>query len=103
MIYELRHYLILPGRAEAILNRFKNHTLKIFNRLGFKVNNFWVEANGNLWYVMEWESEEQMKSAWASFQRDSTWQAVKAESEADGPIVEKENVTILTRPEFVGS
>jgi hypothetical protein len=39
----------------------------------------------------------------ATFQRDLTWQAVKAESEADGPIVEKENVTILTRPEFVGS
>jgi NIPSNAP len=101
MIYELRHYLILPGRGEAILNRFKNHTFKIFDRLGFKVHDFWVEANGSghLWYVLGWESVEQMEREWAKFRSDPEWQSVKAESEKDGPIVEKINVTILHRVE----
>jgi hypothetical protein len=101
MIYELRHYLIFPGRGEAILNRFKNHTFTIFDRLGFKVHDFWVEANGSghLWYVMAWESVEQMEREWTKFRADAEWQSVKTESEKDGPIVEKINVTILQRVE----
>jgi hypothetical protein len=101
MIYELRHYVILPGRGEAILNRFKKHTFKIFDRLGFKVHDFWVEANGSghLWYVLVWESVEQMEREWNKFRSDAEWESVKAESEKDGPIVEKINVTILQRVE----
>jgi NIPSNAP len=101
MIYELRHYLIYPGRGEAILKRFNNHTFKIFDRLGFKIYDFWVEASGsgNLWYIVEWESTQQLESTWAKFRSDPEWETVKAESEADGPIVEKINVTILTRLE----
>ena len=62
MIYELRHYVVVPGKGEAVLNRFKNHTFKIFERRGFKVHDFWLEANGSghLWYVLEWQSAEQM-------------------------------------------
>ena len=101
MIYELRHYLILPGRGEAILKRFKNHTFKIFDRRGFKVHDFWIEANGSghLWYVLAWESVEQMERAWPKFRSDAEWESVKAASEKDGPIVEKINVTILQRVE----
>jgi NIPSNAP len=97
MIFELRHYVIVPGKGEAILNRFKNHTFKIFDRLGFKVRDFWVEANGSghLWYVLEWQSVEQMESAWSKFRDDGEWLSVKAESEKDGQIVEKINVILL--------
>src|ERR1700740_115589 len=99
MIYELRHYVVVPGKGEAILNRFKNHTFKIFDRRGFKIHDFWVEANGSghLWYVLEWQSAEQMESEWIKFKSDEEWQSVKAESEKDGPIVEKINVIVLKR------
>jgi hypothetical protein len=99
MIYELRHYIILPGKGEAILSRFKNHTFKIFDRLGIKIHDFWVEANGSghLWYVVEWQSAEQMESGWAKFRSDKEWQSGKAESEKDGQIVEKINVAVLQR------
>jgi heme-degrading monooxygenase HmoA len=99
MIYELRHYVVVPGKGEAILKRFKNHTFKIFDRLGFKVHDFWVEANGSghLRYVLEWQSAKQMESEWIKFKSDEEWQSVKAESEKDGPIVEKINVIVLKR------
>jgi hypothetical protein len=99
MIYELRHYIVIPGKGEALLSRFKNHTFKIFDRRGFKVHDFWVEANdsGNLWYVLEWQSSEQMKSEWAKFENDTGWQSVKAETEKDGPIVERIDVVVLKR------
>jgi NIPSNAP len=97
MIYELRHYFVVPGKGEAVLDRFKNHTFKIFDRLGFKVHDFWVEANGsgNLWYVLEWPSAEQVESGWATFRSDEKWQSVKADSEKEGPIVQKIDVTLL--------
>ena len=99
MIYELRHYFPVPGKEEAILNRFQSHTFKIFDRRGFKVHDFWVEANdsGHLWYVLEWQSVEQMESEWVKFRSDEEWKSVKAESEKDGLIVEKINVTVLKR------
>jgi len=99
MIYELRHYIPVAGKEDAILNRFQNHTFKIFDRLGFKVHDFWVEANGSghLWYVLEWRSAEQMDSEWIKFRSDDGWQTVRAESEKEGPIVEKINVTVLKR------
>ena len=81
MIYELRHYIVVPGQGQAILNRFKNHTFKIFDRRGFKVQDFWVEANssGHLWYVLEWQSAEQMEAEWTKFLGDEEWQSVKAD------------------------
>ena len=53
MIYELRHYIPVPGKEAAILNRFKNHTFGIFKKNGFKTLNFWIDAKGSgqLWYV----------------------------------------------------
>jgi hypothetical protein len=45
--------------------------------------------------VLEWQSAEQMESAWIKFQSDEEWQSVKAESEKEGRIVEKINVTVL--------
>ena len=99
MIYELRHYFPVPGKEEAILNRFQSHTFKIFDRRGFKVHDFWVEANGSgdLWYVLEWQSDAQMESEWIKFRSDEEWQSVKAESEKDGPLVEKIKAIILKR------
>jgi len=48
MIYELRHYIPVPGKEAAILNRFKNHTFDIFRKRGFKIVNFWIDANPHI-------------------------------------------------------
>ncbi len=47
--------------------------------------------------MLEWQSAEQMESEWIKFKSDKEWQSVKAESEKDGPIVEKINVIVLKR------
>ena len=36
MIYEYRVYRCLPGRLPALLKRFENHTIKIWERHGIK-------------------------------------------------------------------
>jgi NIPSNAP protein len=101
MLYELRHYIPVTGKEKAILDRFNDHTLGIFKRLGIKVSDFWLEANesGHLWYVVDWDSKSQMDSTWDIFRADPAWIKARDESEATGPIVEKIEVILLNRLE----
>ena len=41
MIYELRVYTTIPGRMPALLARFQDHTLKIWEKHGIKQIGFW--------------------------------------------------------------
>lgn len=90
MIYELRHYVPTPGRESDILNRFRNYTFDIFNELGFQVLDFWIEPEvpAHLWYVLEWESADEMESKWTVFRSDPRWLEAKSKTEANGPIVQ---------------
>ena len=89
MIYELRIYQIHPGRMEDACNRFRDYTLKIFQKHGIKVVNLWINAEGKdiIYYVCEFENLGAKTAAWDSFRSDPDWIKVKAESEANGPIV----------------
>jgi len=40
MIYELRIYRCVPGRLPALLSRFQNHTLRIWEKHGIKQAGF---------------------------------------------------------------
>jgi hypothetical protein len=105
MIYELRHYIPVPGKEVAMLNRFKNHTFEIFSKRDFKVMNFWIDANGSgqIWYVLEWPSASAMESSWDSFRSDQQWIDAKEASEKDGPIVQKIESMHLIRLEDVAT
>ena len=88
MFYELRHYVPAPGKSEALSERFASATLPLFAKLGIKVTDFWESADGSgeLWYVVEWSSEDAMKSAWEAFRANQEWIAIKTRTEADGPL-----------------
>lgn len=92
MIYELRTYWAAPGKAEALLNRFRTLTMNIFVRYNMEVIGFWTpspatEETGDLVYVMGFADEEAMRAAWAAFRQDPDWIAGKAASEKDGDLV----------------
>ena len=42
MIYELRIYSCIPNRLPALLKRFEDHTLKIWEKHGIKQIGFWT-------------------------------------------------------------
>ncbi len=90
MLYELRIYEILPGRTDAIMRRFAHHTMGIFARLDIEVVGFWQEVVGRsdrLVYVTRFEDMADREAKWLAFQSDPEWQQVKADTEADAPIV----------------
>ena len=91
MIYELRVYTCLPGRLPALLKRFEEHTLRLWERHGVRQAGFWTtligESNNDLTYFLRWESLAEREKNWTAFVTDAEWIAARIASEADGPIV----------------
>ncbi|MBS1835912.1 MAG: NIPSNAP family protein [Acidobacteria bacterium] len=93
-VYELRTYYTLPGRLPALQARFRNHTLKLFEKHGMKNIGYWVpqdapKSENTLIYVISHASREAAKQNWDNFRNDPVWKQVAKESEADGKIVER--------------
>jgi len=105
MIYELRTYWAMPGRQEALHNRFRTLTLGIFKRLDMQVIGFWTpepatEPTGDLVYILAFADREAMESAWAAFRNDPEWLVGKAASESDGALVRQVGSTVLAPTDY---
>jgi len=104
MIYEMRVYRCVPGKLPALLNRFANITLKIWERHGIKQAGFFTtvigESNQELTYFLAWESLADRETKWNAFQADPEWHARRAETEKDGPIVANVLVQMLAPTAF---
>jgi hypothetical protein len=92
-VYELRLYHVNPGKMQALVDRFGNHTDAIFKRYNMKSVGYWVPKDApssqNLFiYILEHPSREEAKKDWDAFHDDPEWKKVKAKSEAQGPLVD---------------
>ena len=104
MIYELRIYDCAPGRLPALLHRFENITLKIWDRFGIKQVGFWTtvigKSNHQLIYLLEWRSMAEREQKWNAFQADPEWQEKRAATEKDAPIVANVSSQLLAPTDF---
>ncbi|MDI1342651.1 MAG: NIPSNAP family protein [Pseudolabrys sp.] len=104
MIYEMRVYRAVPGRMPALLNRFENTTLTLWQTRGFRPVGFWTtligESNMDLTYLLAWNSLAERERIWNAFMADPEWIAKRTESEKDGPIVANITNTILQPTAF---
>jgi NIPSNAP len=93
-VYEIRTYTAPEGKLEDLHKRFRDHTLRIFQKHGmtnvvyFKPLDPPLSQN-TLIYVLAHESREAAKKSWADFAADPEWKKVSAESQVNGRIVEK--------------
>ncbi|WP_421695682.1 NIPSNAP family protein [Aestuariivirga sp.] len=99
MIHELRHYDAVPSKKDALMERFFNGTFALFAQHGFRLIQFWDQPDSNeLWYILAWPNREDMARGWNNFKNDDGWKALKASSEADGPLIENiRSVVLLPR------
>jgi hypothetical protein len=93
-IYELRTYTTLEGRLPALHKRFRDHTIRLFEKHGMKNGMYWTPtdptlAENTLIYVVSHESPEAAKKSWDAFRSDPEWIKVRDASEADGKIVKE--------------
>ncbi|MGJ4902755.1 NIPSNAP family protein [Bradyrhizobium sp. HKCCYLRH2060] len=91
MIYESRIYRCIPGRLPALLKRFENTTLKLWEKHGIRPVGFFTtligESNQDLTYFLAWESLAERETKWTAFMTNPDWIAARAKSEEDGQIV----------------
>jgi hypothetical protein len=93
-VFELRMYHTVPGRLPALEARFRDDTIRIFNKHNMTSLGYWTPEDAplkdnELIYILAHPSREAATKNWAAFRDDPEWQKVSKASEADGKIVEK--------------
>ncbi len=93
-VFEMRTYTAPDGKLPLLQKRFRDHTLRIFEKHGMKNVGYWVPQDvpakdNTLIYVISHASRDAAKQSWAAFAADPEWKKVSAESQVDGPIVAK--------------
>jgi hypothetical protein len=104
-LYELRVYHAAPGKWAALEARFRDHTIRIFDRHGMKSIAYWTpldepDKSNMLIYILQHPSREAAAANWKAFQNDPEWKSVKEKSEANGPLVEKVDSTFMALTDF---
>ena len=92
MIYELREYYCVAGRLPALIERFSAHTIPVWRRLGICPVAFFTTyvgpSSSRLTYLLAWGSLADRERAWSEFLADPEWLAIRARTEASGPLVD---------------
>jgi hypothetical protein len=105
-IYELRTYYPAPGKLDALNARFRDHTMKLFERHGMRNVAYWVEQpskdvpDGRLIYVLAHPNRDAAPAAWKAFGSDPEWRTVHARSEANGTLVAKIDSVFMTLADY---
>jgi hypothetical protein len=91
MLYEARIYTAVPGKLPAVNERFAKHTMGFFKKHGIGMLGFWTDEIGRsnrLTYMLVFDSMADREKKWTAFQADPGWHQVRAETEAQGAIVD---------------
>ena len=101
-LFELRTYTTAEGRLPALLQRFRDGELKLFEKQGMTNVAYFtpVEMPNTLIYVVAHKDEAAMKKAWNGFRNDQEWQQLWEQSTKDGKIVIKVDRQLLTPVDY---
>ena len=102
-VFEMRTYYAAPGKMDALHARFRDHTVKLFEKHGITNVGYWVPAentDSKLIYVLAYPSRDARAASWKAFQADPDWQTAYKASEVDGKLVAKVETLFMTAADF---
>jgi NIPSNAP len=104
-VFELRTYTAPDGKLEDLHKRFRDHTLRIFQKHAMTSIGYWrpldAPLSGNtLIYLLAFPSREAAKQSWSAFQNDPEWKKVSSESQVNGRIVAKVDSVFLEPTDY---
>jgi hypothetical protein len=101
---EMRVYYAASGKLDALNARFKNHTMKLFEKHGISNVGYFVPTGENkdnkLVYWISAPSKDARNKAFKAFGADPDWKKAVAESEKDGKLVAKAESLFLTATDY---
>jgi len=104
MIYEIRIYECFAGKLENLNARFRNHTLKLFEKHGITNIGYWINdvgpSNNTLTYLLSYPSHDARVESWKNFRNDPEWEKVVEDSHRDGIIVKNVHNQLLNPTDY---
>jgi hypothetical protein len=93
-VFELRTYTAPDGKLGELHARFRNHTLRLFERHGMTSVVYLAPldapaSQNQLVYLLAHPSREAAKASWDKFRNDPEWKKVASESQVNGPLTSK--------------
>ena len=91
-VFEIRTYYANEGKLDALLARFRDHTVTLFKKHGMTNVGYWVPADNKenkLVYMLAFPSREARDKAFKAFSADPDWKKAYKESTKDGRLVKK--------------
>ena len=101
--FEMRTYYAAPGKLDDLLARFRDHTVKLFEKHGITNIGYWVpieNTDNKLVYVIAFPSREEQKKCWREFVTDPDWKAAAKASEENGKLLTKVESVFLNATDF---
>lgn len=104
-VFELRTYTAPEGKLGELHKRFRDHTLRIFEKHGM-TNVVYLApldapaSENQLVYLLAHKSREAAKESWSAFANDPEWKKVASESQANGRILTKVDSMFLTATDY---
>lgn len=92
-IFEFRTYVAAPGRLAMLNTRFRDHTMRLFERHGMKNIAYWnrlADQEGScatLFYLLSHRDRLAAQTSFDSFMADPDWQSAFLASQATGSLV----------------
>ena len=106
-VYELRTYSTEEGRLPALHARFKDHTIKLFEKHGMKnviyftgIDQEGKPVDNKLVYLLGHKSQSAARASFDAFRKDPEWTAARDASEKDGKIVAKAESQFFVPTEY---
>jgi len=98
--FELRTYTATPDKLDDLNSRFRDHTVKLFEKHGMTNFGYWTPmdkdkgADNTLIYILAHKSKDAAAASFKAFGQDPAWVAARKASEdkAGGPLTVKDGV-----------
>ena len=91
-VFEIRTYYANEGKLDALLARFRDHTVALFKKHGITNIGYWVPTDNKenkLIYILAYPSHEARGKAWKGFIADPDWKKAYKESTSEGKLVKR--------------
>ncbi len=105
-VFELRVYKTNEGKLGNLDARFRDNTIRIFDRHGLQSVAYWhptdePDSQDTLIYILRHASREAAGASWRAFGGDEEWKKVAKESQLDGQILrERPKATYMKATDY---
>jgi hypothetical protein len=102
-LFEMRVYFAAEGKLDALNARFRDHTIKLFEKHGMTNLGYFVptkNTENKLVYFLAYADRAARDASWKAFGSDPAWKAAQKASELNGKLITKVESAFLTATDY---